>query len=100
MNFSAQAEISRVATAKHMCGLKEELEFPTKESGNYTKPCLCTKHSYNEMNAPNIILITSIVPDHEKPGSRCRRSKVTWVTGNLERGGNGEGLRKGRSVYE
>ncbi len=32
--------------------------------------------------------------------SSSQGTQLTWVTGNLEREGNGEGLRKGRSVYE
>jgi hypothetical protein len=38
---------------------------------------------------------------HEKPGSQCRLSKgaqLTWGGGNLEWGGNGEGMGRGRSV--
>ncbi len=42
------------------------------------------------------------VPDHEKPGSQCRLSKAHNGpgVGNLEWGGNREGMERGRSVYE
>jgi hypothetical protein len=61
-------------------------------------------HTLN-IQANRVAIVSSViakvfnVPDHEKPGPRCRLSKAHNLLGVLEIG-NGEGLRKGRSVYE